>query len=236
MPFTPSHFKRISFFVVILFFVVSCDKGIFESGLKEGIIEYRIEYPKLDKDHIMMDLLPKKMEMTFKNGEYRNEISAGMGLFKTAIIKENENQKLIHTIKVLNKKMASELNYDDFVKLNSEFNNLEFKPTGNSKEIAGYHCKEMIATVQEDSIWDFKLYYTDEINVPNSNYMNPFEKIEGVLMQYEMINHDLHMLFVAENVLKKEIKKEDIYLEDDYKMVSPTQLESELDAIFEKVK
>ena len=91
--------------------MLSCSEGIFESGLSEGVIEYKIEYPHIGEDHVMMDLLPQKMEMTFKDGEYRNEISAGMGLFKTSIIKEKENAKLIHSIKLLNKKLASELGY-----------------------------------------------------------------------------------------------------------------------------
>lgn len=236
MPFTPSIYKRIHYFLILSFIAASCDSGIFESGLDEGIIEYRIEYPYLEDDHIMMDLLPKKMEMTFKDGEYRNEISAGMGLFKTSIIKEKENQKLIHTIKLLNKKMASELDAQDAKRLNIEFDHLSFQPTGGKKEIAGYSCQEVLATVNGDSIWEFKLYFTDEIDIPNSNYLNPFQEIEGVLMQYEMINHDLHMLFTAESVHKKEVKREDILLADDYLIVTPTNLENELDAIFDKVK
>jgi len=236
MPFTPSNYKRVHYFLVLIFLMVSCDKGIFESGIKEGVIEYRIEYPDLGDDHVMMDLLPKKMEMTFKDGEFRNEISAGMGLFKTSIIREKENQKLIHTIKLLNKKLASELNSGDIDVMNAEFNELEFAPSSNTKEIAGYTCQEVIATVKEDSVWEFKLYFTDEINIPEPNYMNPFEDIKGVLMQYEMISHDLHMLFVAESVHKKEIERDDILLADDYTMVSPENLKTELDAIFEKVK
>jgi hypothetical protein len=236
MPFTPSVFKRIAYYFILLLFATSCDRGIFESGLDEGVIEYRIEYPDLGDDHVMMDLLPKKMEMTFKEGEYRNEISAGMGLFKTSIIKEKENEKLIHTIKLLNKKLASELNAQDIKRMNKAFNDIEFKKTNGTKEIAGYQCQEVQATVKGDSIWEFKLYYTDEIDVPNSNYLNPFAEIEGVLMQYEMINNDLHMLFIAENVLKKDINREDILLAEEYEMVSPENLEKELEAIFEKVK
>ncbi len=236
MPFTPSIHKRIQYFFILLLFTISCDSGIFESGIKEGVVEYKIEYPYLKDDHIMMDLLPKKMEMTFKDGEYRNEISAGMGLFKTAIIKEKENQKLIHTIKLLNKKLASELESSDIESLNKDFNKIEFEATGNMKEIAGYHCKEVIATVKEDSTWEFKLYYTEEIAIQDPNYLNPFHPIQGVLMQYEMINHDLHMLFTAVSVHKKEVKREDILLAEDYVIVTPEKLESELDAIFEKVK
>lgn len=236
MPFTPSILRRNQYFLILILFMFSCSEGIFESGLDEGIIEYRIEYPQLEDDHIMMDLLPKKMTTTFKEGEYRNEITAGMGIFKTSIIKENDSEKLIHTIKLLNKKLASRLNSEDIRKVNYEFDDLDFKATGQSKMIAGYECNEMQATVMGDSIWEFKLYYTDEINIPEANYMNPFEKVHGVLMQYEMINHDLHMLLTAENVFKKEINRDDILLTDDYTIVTPEKLSSELDAIFEKVK
>lgn len=236
MPFTPSVFRRLATFLIFTIGLVSCERGIFESGIDEGVIEYRIEYPKLNEDHVMMDLLPKKMEMTFKNGEYRNEISAGMGLFKTAIIKQKEKEELIHTIKVLNKKLASDLDEKAVDRMNVGFNKLTFEATGNKKVIAEYECTEMIAKVEGDSAWEFKLYFTDEISIDNPNYLSPFQEVKGVLMQYEMINHDLHMLFTAEKVLDKEIKREDILLSDDYLMVTSDSLEEELDAIFEKVK
>lgn len=236
MPFTPSISWRNCYFLIFLLSLAACSEGIFESGIDEGVIEYKIEYPSISGDDVMMDLLPKKMETTFKDGEFRNEIIAGMGLFKTSIIRQGKSDKLIHTIKVLNKKQASEVGSDDIAKLNHEFNEIDFEATDGEKTIAGYKCKEMIAKVKGDSAWEFKLYYTDEIKIPNANYMNPFDKVEGVLMQYEMINHDIHMQFTAEKVLKKEVADEDIHLASDYKMISPAKLSEELDAIFEKVK
>ena len=62
--------------------------------LKKGVITYKIEYPGISEDNVMFDLMPRRMEMSFKDDNYRTDIIAGMGLFKTSIISEADNNQL----------------------------------------------------------------------------------------------------------------------------------------------
>ncbi|MAY83731.1 MAG: hypothetical protein CMP59_06305 [Flavobacteriales bacterium] len=226
------HFLAIAFLLLLS----SCTEGIFKSGLKEGVIEYKVSYPDLSDDHDMMDLLPKKMQCSFKKGEYRNEITAGMGLFKSAIVYQEGEKRLYHTVKLLNTKIYAELADGDLQSLNEGFLELEFEETGNSKLIAGYECKEVSVVVPGDSSWTFNLFYTDEINIPNFNYRNPFEGLDGVLMEYDILTNNLHMHFEATKVLEKEVDSEEIKISEDYEQVSSKKLREQLESIFDKVR
>lgn len=94
----------------------------------------------------------------------------------------------------------------------------------------------MLVEIKGDSLWQFKLYYTDEIKIEHPNRFNPFESIDGVLMEYEMINYDTHMRFVPERIETKEVDQESLKLEKDYEMVSANRINDEIKAIFAKVK
>ena len=219
-----------------LILLVSCKDGIFKSGVQEGEIEFEVSYPSLAEDHLMMDLLPKKMECTFSKGYFRNEITAGMGLFRSAIVYQEQDQHLYHTVKLLNKKIYAELDNADILSLNEGFNGLVIEETGKRKEIAGYKCKEVKVEVPGDSSWVFNAYYTNEINIPNANFRNPFHEIDGVLMEYDILSNDLHMHFKAVNVNATEVDEKDIRISEDYTEVSSSELREELESIFNKVK
>jgi hypothetical protein len=213
-----------------------CDNILFNSGVDQGIIKYKIDYPDIPKDDYMLDLMPKEMETIFADGEYRSDIIAGMGLFKTSVICNTDQEELIHSVKLLNKKYASNLSKADIKKLNPHYLSIDIKKTGKTKTIAGYECKEALVKMKGDTTWEFKLYYTDKIRIDQPNRHSPFAEIEGVLMEYEMINYDTHMHFVAQQVIEKEVKREDILLEEDYEMVSADKLNKEIEAIFAKVR
>lgn len=176
------------------------------------------------------------METTFRNDSYRSDIIAGMGLFKTSIICESGQDKLTHSVKMLNKKYASMLNQKELAKFNPDFQNIEITLNNEEKEIAGYHCKGATAKVLGDSTWTFKLFYTEEINIKAANAHTPFKAIDGVLMEYEIYSYNTRMQFVANNVNQVEVTKEEIHLEEGYKMIDPEDLRSEIEAIFDKVK
>ena len=220
--------------ILLLAGTMSSCENPFTKDIKEGVIYYSIHYPSISEDNVMLDLMPKKMETTFKNNCYRSDIIAGMGLFKTSIIKGESQEELTHTVKMLNKKYASVLNNEELISMNPTLANITLEETGKRKKIAGYNCREVL--VLRDGKEISKLYYTKDISIDKPNEITPFHEVPGVLMEYEIINYDTHMHFVVEEVIEKEIKSSDIILEEGYELVSPERLTKEIQAIFDKVK
>ena len=213
----------------------SCDNITFQSGIDEGKIEYDISYPNIPEDYIMLDLMPKNMLTTFVKNNYRSDIVAGMGIFKTSIICTEGNKKLIHSIKMLKTKYASELTDEDFKKFSPEFNEIEVSLNSETKEIAGYNCNGADIKVLGDSVWTFKLFYTKEIKILNANIHTPFKDIKGVLMEYQLVSNNILMKFTATKVIQEDIELNAIKLEDEYEMVDPMKLKSEIEKLFSNI-
>lgn len=213
----------------------SCENTLFKSGISEGKIEYEISYPNIPQENFILELLPKTMITTFVDNNYRSDIIAGMGIFKTSIICSEDNENLIHSIKMLKTKYASELSEKDFESFNPEFNDVEITLTNDTKKIAGYSCKSADVLVEGDSTWNFKVFYTDEINIRKSNAHTPFKQINGVLMEYQFLSNNILMNFIATKIIAKEVDAEAVQLEDGYEMVSPTVLKEEIQKLFANI-
>src|SRR5690554_982516 len=215
----------------------SCETKMFKQTVDEGAIVYTISYPDIRKDNYLLGMMPSQMTTSFANGSFRTDIEASMGLFKTPIISNKKNNKLIHSMKLLNKKYASNLDSDDISKISPQFSKMELEYTDNTKEIAGYVCKEIVVTVpQADSSWSFKLYYTDDIEIENPNRLTPFESIKGVLMEYEAINYNTRMQFTANKVTQMQVDEKKLELESDYKLIDPDTLKLEMESIFKMIQ
>ena len=213
----------------------SCENHVFHKGINEGKIEYDISYPNVPEDNVMLELMPKTMRTTFVDNNYRSDIIAGMGIFKTSIICKEGSEKLLHSIKMLRTKYACELTEDDFLKFSPEFTSIEVSFNDEIKEIAGYKCKGADIVVQGDSIWGFKIFYTDEIVIKNANSHTPFKEIGGVLMEYQLMSNSILMHFTATKVLQEDVELSDINLEEGYEMIEPMKLKAEIEKLFSNI-
>ncbi len=184
----------------------------------------------------MLDLLPQEMNTMFKNGSYRSDIIAGMGLFKTSIISNSDDDHLLHSVKLLNKKKASKLTSAEIKSFNPQFNEIEVEFLDETKEIAGYKCKAAKVKVKSEQDWEFKVYYNNTFGIESPNKHSPFNEIDGVLMEYEILSNDTHMKFTAQRVITDEIDDSELILEEGYEMISPEELRKEIESIFEKVQ
>ncbi len=221
---------------LLLLFSYSCTTAT-NSSQDEGKITYSITYPGINTEEFLINLLPEKMEMYFSNDGFSSEIEAGAGMFKTSLILNKKTDKLTHCLKLLSKKVACDLTENNRSEIATEQNNISFQSTKNTKEIAGYLCKEVIASIPSaDSSISFKIYYTDEINLENPNQLTIFEGIKGVLMEYESFNYDVHMKFTAEEVQHIKVDKSKFELESGYKKTSPDILYNEIQELFKMIQ
>jgi len=78
--------------------------------------------------------------------------------------------------------------------------------TDEVKEIAGLLCKKAIVTLpgQNDT---FSIYYTDEISISKPNSTNPYNQIDGVLMEFQLKLAYLKMQFTAEKFVPSQNNK-----------------------------
>ncbi len=229
-----SPFKATTGFGLILIICLSACKSEWPSNHSEGEIVYTINYPFEDSTQLMFDMMPAEMNYYFDENHTKSEISAGMGLFKSAYITDLDKKSLKQTVKMLNKKHQSQFKKKTFEEINPAYANLEIKETGNTKTIAGFECKEVMVSLQNKK--SYNIYYSTELGKPFPNLGTPYEKIPGVLMQYTIENFGLTMEFIAESVDFKEVDSAIFEIEKEYEDISAYELNQQIEAIFLSVQ
>lgn len=193
----------------------------------EGIIEY--DAVVVDQSNAMAGLAPNKMIVKFKQNKYVAEFSAGMGLFSMHIISDPEKKTVTQLVKILNKKFARVQDSADIKKENDMFPRMQIQPTNETKVIAGYKCKKAKVVFDDSKHTNYDIFYTDDINIDQPNWNNPYNQISGILMEYQLTRHNLEMRFIAKKVTQTEIDDAIFNVPQDYKIIS----EQEMNELFE---
>ncbi len=193
-----------------------------EKHVSEGIIEYEITYPKIDANNMVLSGMPTKAALKFKNNNTINEMSGMMGLINIAYISNQTNHSVFQSLTLFNKKYVSTISPEDMKRLNEGFvSKMEFG--NNVMIIAGFKCKEAIVTLKDNST--LHVYYTNDIDIANPNWSNPFSEIGGVLMDFEMERYGVVFHMKAKTVLAQKIEESSFQFSDEYKKISYSELE-----------
>lgn len=207
-------------YIAITFLHNSCNT-LGREGISEGVIEYDITYPKLDPNNMMVAGLPNKAYLRFKDNNMANDMSGMMGLISITYISKAD-KTVAQTLTLINKKYVSDISPDDLKRINSAY--LEkVEPGENTQEIAGFKCKEAIVKLANGET--IHVYYTDEIGISNPNWSNPYNAIQGVLMDFQMERYGVSMHLKAKQVLAQKVEENAFAVSDDHKKIPFDELE-----------
>lgn len=239
MCFTPKILVLIKFLKLLTLVLISlifsrCGDGV--SDQTEGVIEYGITYPKMDKDNFMKDFMPSKMKFAFKDDTYSNSFSAGMGMFKSSFVCNKNDQEFFQMVKLINKKYALKLCGDEIFKSTKSKPSYSVEFTNDVKNIIGYNCNKAIVTVNNEQQDAFIVYYTDKIKIDTPNWCNEFVEIPGVMLEYQYEKYGICMRFSAKKITFKKVDDEEFLLPTEYKIISEPEMEKEMQEIFASFK
>jgi hypothetical protein len=161
-------------FIVAAVCCISCS-GNDPKFINEGVIEYDAKV--VDLNHPMAQLAPGSMTLKFKNNMYASEMST-MGVFNTVFIGDPVKKTMTQMVKVFDMKNAC-IENEKIIQDENDKYKLILKETDETKVIAGYKCKKVIATKADDPTEKFDVYYTNGLDVKNSNFSNPYSSLKG---------------------------------------------------------
>ncbi|HEY4799231.1 MAG TPA: hypothetical protein VII99_09175 [Bacteroidia bacterium] len=197
-------------------------KMIGGKSFSEGVIEYDITYPKLDPNSMMVAGMPDKAYLRFKNNNMSNDMSGMMGLISITYISNLKNKTVQQTLTLINKKYVAEIAPDDLKHLNDSYVS-KIEQGKNTSVIAGYKCKEAIATLKNGEA--VHVFYTNDIGITNPNWSNPYFQLDGVLMDFTMERYGVSMHLKAKQVLQQKIDEKVFQISDDHKKIQFSELE-----------
>ena len=169
-----------------------------------------------------------KNTVTFANNMQVAELSAGMGIFRTAMVTDNKAKAMDYHLSLMSKKMVAHMVPRDLLVFNKDSGIPTIIFTNEVDTIAGYPCKRAIAVFSKIDQPEIDLWYTDRIDMQNPNWFGPFADVPGVLLRYDVVQYGMRMRLDAISVQPGKVDPTKFDVKEDHDAVAPDVLHHEL--------
>ncbi|HNV52763.1 MAG TPA: hypothetical protein PLH91_04285 [Tenuifilaceae bacterium] len=210
--------------IVMAFLVLtvsSCRDFIGKKRIKEGIIKYEITYDSTTSKKMDTRLLPSSLLVKFKDNNTLNTIDAFSGAISISIISNSNTNQFVTLVKVFNKKMYHEEPNTDgkYPALYSRIPSVKIISNNEKCKLLGYNCLKARGYFEDQPNSEFEIIYTKDIDISSPNINTPFEKIDGVMLGFNLRINSLMMQLKAQSVKKSKIPDETFSIPADYSLV-----------------
>ena len=208
-----------------------CNHSLLTGNGPEGVIEYTMSFPEMDPNGLMADMLPEKTFLSFNRDHQSLDLSAGMGIFKTSMVVNTPDQLVDYHMSIMGKSLMAELRRRDLIHLNNTPPTIAVINTLARDTIAGLPCKQAYLIYEGIEMPEAEVWYTESIAMENPNWYGPFSEIPGVLMRYELVQHNIRIRFEAKSVQMGAVDQVKFALRPDHQKVTPEELYQQLDEV-----
>lgn len=184
---------------ICLLFLLSCspDKPL----VREGTIIYSVDYPNSKKNAFLYSILPKEMEVNFRNGVVRHDISRA-NLQNVLLFNCNQKEVAIY-FQYGEEAFKTTLTPKEMQAMLHDQKAYDIQFTEETDTLAGFHVKKAIARGKQDHSDVITLWYTEEIDLRNPNWYNTFHAVPGVLLAYSVDRFGIRMDYRAKKFIRK---------------------------------
>ncbi len=205
-----------------------CGATGFFSRLDEGVIEYSLSFPEYDPNGIMSGMLPERTLLTFRDNRQVAELSAGMGLFRTAMVTDDASRTLDYRMSMMGKRITANMRSRDLDVFVADSGMPTIIYTNDMDSIAGYPCRRAVAIFDRIDHPEIELWYTDRIALKDPNWYGPFAEVPGVLLRYEVVQYGMRMRLTAISVKPGNVDETKFAPSQDHDPVEPSVLHHEM--------
>lgn len=181
-----------------------------------GVVTYGIAYEGEELDATTLAQLPTEIVVSINGMKSRSEQSSPF--YTMASISNFQDGSTIILFDYMGMKVAVNQSKEEIEagQAESEYVDPIISFVDETKIIAGYSCKKAEVTQGEDIIG---VYYTDEIALPAGfNDNSGFKGINGMLMQYSIVQGEIVMIITVKEISKTKPKAGLFLIPDDYEV------------------
>lgn len=126
----------------------------------------------------------------------RSEMSSA--LFSSTTIHDARTGNAVVLREVSGQKLLIRMNAENMEEKNNRYKGITFTNTGETKDIAGYHCLKAEARLKDGST--FTVFYTPEILPENREYDYQFRELNGLPLEYELVQGKLKIRYTVSRI------------------------------------
>ena len=222
--------------IIMAFLVAACNQisdRVFDSRMKEGIIEYSISFPDMSDESITATLLPETMTYAFTENSFASYFDAAGGMFKNRVQADRADMSVEHHLKVFKKKIKVIMNDSEVMKMLAEFPKFTFITTEDTATIAGVMCKKALMISERVDSPEVSIYYTNAIRMNSPNWCTQYHEIDGVLMVYDIEQFGIRMHLEAKSIKSEPVQDIINQKADDFETISREAMNIELEQLVE---
>ncbi len=211
--------------------LISCSQKKGGQKIKEGVIEYEIEYLSEINDPTLAALLPDLMIYKFDKNTSVNLMRSKIGLASIiykADCKANQNSTVFLIRR--NKYLYEESGLKPSLGMR-ELKNFKLEPVDQTKTVLGYECNKIILHFG-DKRKQVEMFYTPKITTNVANMNNFFNEIDGTLLEFCVKMNDIEMYFKAKEIQKAKLDDNDFKLPEKCEKVPKEIMENILNTNF----
>lgn len=215
----------------ILFLVIFMMSGVSVMAGKKKAFTGQITYKiSIESDNIPEQakaMLPKTMIMYVGADKTKSELFTQMG--NQSSIEDLNAKTKVGLLDVMGQKYALQETYADVLKEKEALPELDLEFTGETKEIAGFVCKKVIAKKKNDGSVFSTAWVADDLEVhENINFSNPiFDDVKGLMLQFDVeAGNGMFLTFTATNIDEKKIKDSVFEVPEGYKPTTMEELQN----------
>lgn len=213
----------------MLLFAYSCSSDLHDIKVKEGRIEYKIEYLKKTNNKLVQALLPTNICFKFNKKNTKTSFKGSLALYELSYLADRNSNlwSILYRLKRNTYLFQQELNKTKPLAHKIEI--LEITETGESKLIANYNCTELKISTNSKEHKEAYIYYTDKVKFNFPILLNLFGQIDGVLMDFNLPQGEMLLHIQAKEVSNEKILKEEFIIPEKAQKIKQNMMMDLLD-------
>ncbi|MBA3647654.1 MAG: DUF4412 domain-containing protein [Chitinophagales bacterium] len=172
-----------------------------QDAIKEGTVIYAVTADMPEHPEVANMFAGSTSTVSFKPGHIAQVMSIAMS--KTQILIDANNNSGVILMDAMGNKAFIKMNEDQLKQRQEDPKNYDVNLTDETKQIAGFNCKNAIIKIKDDTQLEF--WYTNDIQTPGSAWKK-YSKVDGFPLQYQISRKGIVMTFTATKVNTDPVK------------------------------
>jgi GLPGLI family protein len=209
--------------ITVFVMMFTMQHAVAQEKLKEGKIIFEISINNSEEmNDQMLAMMPKEMTVYFKDGKSRGEMDMMGG--KVVSITDSKEGETVTCMDIMGKKQAIKTTREDADKEREKMGEYDVKITDETKDIAGYKCKQAIITFKDKKDSNpVEIWFTNELEASNSAKYS-WKGIDGYMMEFSVDQRGMGMTFTCTDVKKESVSDDMFKIPEGYTIMTQEEM------------
>lgn len=179
--------------VVVLLLFASCSGS--KKDVSSGTIVYSVDYPLQKNNAFLYSILPKEVDIVFKNGVVKNNINQA-NLQNMLLVDCNQKHMEVF-FQYAEEAFVVKLSDEEIKQMRQGQAKYTIQFLDETNRMLGFNVKKAKAINNKNKQDVITLWYTEEIDLNEPNWYHVFHEIPGVLLAYSVDRYGIRMDYKA---------------------------------------